>query len=319
MKYNMDYLKEKGAYNETKNVFLSAEYVASNYDKYKYDKFKCIDPYCNEPVFLKKGKKRKTHYCHYKNSNCKTLNNIGGGGEGLSHKQAKIYLSGFLKNRGIIHVTRKCCGNYAKCNEEVETSFKCELCKDNKIELEKNITFKNKTKYLDIAQVNCNDDVVEFYEIYDTSITNENERPSHIKWYEFKANDIGKSILKMIDDRKNYLELECKRFFRCEKCTFDNNKLMKLKLNLKREDMQNQCIRINRKNRKICPLYKYDIRKYVSEKLIDLAKREACYIGYSWDTIKYGSLVLDVRSCDIDPMKYFAIINYYLPLLKYNK
>ena len=55
----MDYLKEKGAYNETKNVFLSAEYVASNYDKYKYDKFKCIDPYCNEPVFLKKGKKKK--------------------------------------------------------------------------------------------------------------------------------------------------------------------------------------------------------------------------------------------------------------------
>ena len=314
MKYNLEDIKEKGAYNETKNIFINAGYVASNYDKYKYDKFKCIDPYCDEPIFLKKGKKRKAHFCHYKNSNCKTFDSVGG--EGLSHKTAKIYLSGFLKNGGIIHVTRKCCGNYKKCDEEVKFSFKCELCKDNKIQLEKNITFKNKTKYLDIAQVNCNDDVVEFYEIYDTSITNENERPSHIKWYEFKAKDIGISILKMIEDRKNYLELECKRFFRCEKCTFDNNKLMKLKLNLKREDMQNQCIRINRKNRKICPLYKYDIRKYVSEKLIDLAKREACYIGFSWDTIKHGSLVLDVRSCDLDPIKYLSIINYYLPSLK---
>ncbi len=311
MKYNKENFKQKGAYNETKNIFLLACH-ACNYEQYKYDRYKCIDPYCNELVFLKKGNKRKPHFCHYKNSNCKTYDSLGCIGEGLSHKQAKTYLSGFLKNGGIIHVTRKCCGNYTKCNEEVETSFKCELCKDNKIQLEKNITFKNQTKYLDIAQVNSNDDVVEFYEIYDSSITNENDRPSHIKWYEFKAKDIEKSILKMIEDRKNYLELECKRFFRCEKCTFNNNKLMKLKLNIKREHLQKQCTRTNRS------LNKHNIRGYIQEKLIDLAKREACYIGYSWDTIKYGSLVLDVRSCDIDPMKYLAIINYYLPRLKYN-
>lgn len=285
--------KEYGAYNITLGIYQSA--ICAD----KSHKYKCIDAKCDEPVFLKQGEMKIPHFCHHKGTKCNILN---GGGEGITHKEAKRLLERFLNEGNKIYITRKCCGSFCgECPNKRKIHKEAMLLKDNKLKSEYKIDFNNEDKYLDLAQINSKNEVIEFYEIYDTHKIKENERPSYLNWYEFTANNIKSGIIEMTNENSNILKLTCTRVYRCEDCTFMNDEIIKAKQKLKEKDFYKRCYR-----------GKAELRRNVERALIELARAEDCYIKCIWDAIKKDSLQLDIKGI-LAPIKYLPIIKLFLP------
>ncbi len=109
---------------------------------------------------------------------------------------------------------------------------------------EYNFTFDDRNLTADLAKVSYEGDISEIeelYEIYNTHRTLEKDRPSYIRWFEVKAEDVINKVAKIQDDKK--VIFNCCRVWQCEECSLADDNEKKRQLKLDQEAYEKECMR----------------------------------------------------------------------------
>lgn len=158
----------------------------------KKQTYQCIS--CEKDVFLKKGKIRAPHFCHY-NDDEKCLNYDKPSVSEI-HRNAQLILKMLCETHESIEIKRVC----FQCSKIQTFHIKPKLFD---VILEYRLKHNDKSIIADVALVNTDKCII--FEVYHTHKTNDESRPE--PWYEFKATDLN-----------NDSELFCRRRVRCQSC-----------------------------------------------------------------------------------------------------
>jgi hypothetical protein len=176
------------------------------YNAEKGKEYECID--CKQKVIFRKGDKRVAHFSHYSPTN--TCTYFEHPNEGQLHKDTKLKIAQWLKEKKRIAFTWSCC----------ECHCWPAMHNDNEIELKYSdnddvvVEYRDpKGKYIaDIAVLN-NNKVKYIIEIKDTHTTTTNVRPE--PWYEVSVKSVEESIKTnnecIVDGSGDPLTLDCER------------------------------------------------------------------------------------------------------------
>lgn len=185
------------------------------YKKPDEDAYKCCDKECNKNLILCKGNKKQHYFRHFAGSNCDRYKNQyleRKPTDNENHEEGKLQLKSWLEQGKNIKINQVC----ARCNEE---SLQCctePLTINSSFLLEKRSFNGDNPIIYDIAHLQQNN-IIEAFEVYSTHLTNENNRPKNIKWYDIKADEINDISYSFIEDKEQII-LTNIRFFKCENC-----------------------------------------------------------------------------------------------------
>lgn len=217
------------------------------YKKPNEDAYKCCDKKCNGNLILCKGNKKEHYFRHFSGSNCERYKNQcleQKQNDNEKHEEAKLQLKSWLEQGKNIKINKVC----ARCKKE---SFECctePLTINSSFILEQRSFNGDNPIIYDIAHLQKNN-IIEAFEIYSSHLTNENNRPNNIKWYDIKADEIN-DISYSIKEDKEQIILTNIRFFKCKNCIKIEKKKIKddikeeFDLNCKRQKQQEENERI---------------------------------------------------------------------------
>lgn len=185
----------------------------------KEDVYLCIG--CNDKVFVKQGKIRKHHFCHYPTSQCTYYTHSP---ESEIHKNAKMRIKSLLESKCELSFIRKC----STCNTLEQ--FDIPIFSDTShIELEYRFKMDLRqippsiSEYIaDIAYIDAGEPVC-MIEIYHTHLTSSERRVD--PWFEVNATNV---LQTKIEDSK--IQLTCIRKETCDECVERLNKARYTKL-----------------------------------------------------------------------------------------
>ena len=304
---------DKCAFNTLTGMYQSPIFAEKKYD------YECPDPSCKEVVFLRKGEKYRPHFCHKKNTNCKRYETAPT--ESELHKEAKHILRDLLSRDYNVLFKKKCKGCF---NSSCETTslIQCSNLNENeKIHEEYNFTFDDSNLTADLAKVSYEGDISEIeelYEIYNTHRTLETDRPSYIRWFEVKAEDVINKVPKIKDDKK--VIFNCSRVWQCEECSLADDNEKKRVLKLEQEEYYKKCLKKQQEEEeKLREEEEHNKKRKMIELNSDLHvlsnKYEGKGKGYFTDE---GHLQLDINTIIKMPEeKYKALVKKYFPNYKY--
>jgi hypothetical protein len=166
-------------------------------------------PDCGDKLILKKGDIRIPHFSHYKKDNsCSYYTHPN---ESQIHKDAKLLLKYLLENKKVC-IKQDC----TKCNIKKNIDI---IKTDNvKVELEYKFIFNEKQKFADIGYIQ-DGNLKYIFEIYNTHLTNESDRPEH--WFEINA----KILMDGYKNESENIIINCIRKKICDSCIESNKKL----------------------------------------------------------------------------------------------
>jgi len=155
------------------------------YKAEKSKQYKCIS--CNKKVILRKGNIRKVHFSHYSQiNNCSYYENPN---ESELHKEAKLKLASWLKDKKNIDIFWVCCKstyNGKKCGNG-EMNMECNIKHDENDIVTTEYRDVNNKYIADVAIIN-NNEVKYIFEIKHTHSTTTNVRPE--PWFEIETKNI---------------------------------------------------------------------------------------------------------------------------------
>jgi len=224
------------------------------YKKPNEDAYKCCDKKCNGNLILCKGNKKQHYFRHFAGSNCERYKNQcleQKANDNENHEEAKLQLKSWLEQGKNIKINKVC----GRCKKE---SFECytePLTINSSFILEKRSFNGDNPIIYDIAHLQQNN-IIEAFEVYSTHLTNENNRPKNIKWYDIKANEINDISYSFIED-KEQITLTNIRFFKCKNCIKIEKKKIKddikeeFDLTCKRQKQQEENERIRLEKQRI--------------------------------------------------------------------
>lgn len=201
----MNCIKLLGAINKDTGKYTSPKFGSKN------DKYNC--PGCLRDLIFRQGKIKVHHFAHKKtNDPCKFYINPS---ETQIHKDAKFLLKSIIENNINLKIKRNC----ICCNDTI-TTYIIPQYKDNfKVSFEYKIEHKTKTKYIDVAYIDENNNIIALFEICYKNKTCEEDRPD--PWYEFNAEKFIDIVNR--NTEINELTIECIRKQKCTKCIADIN------------------------------------------------------------------------------------------------
>jgi hypothetical protein len=201
----MNCVKLLGAINKDTGKYTSPRFASKNY------KYKC--PECERDLIFRQGKIKVHHYAHKKaNDPCKFYINPT---ETQIHKDAKLLLKSIIENNINLKIKRNC----ICCNDTINEYIIPQYNDNFKVCIEYKIKHKNKTKYIDVAYIDENNNIIALFEICHKNKTCEEDRPD--PWYEFNAEKFIDIVNRSTGI--NELTIECIRKQKCTKCIADIN------------------------------------------------------------------------------------------------
>ena len=299
---------------------LTGTYQSPIFADKKYE-YMCPDPSCNEKVFLKKGEKNIPHFCHKKNTNCKRYDTAAT--ESELHKEAKHILRDLLSRDYNVFFEKKCKGCLNSSCETTSLRQCNKLNENEKIHEEYNFTFDDRNLTADLAKVSHQDDISEIeelYEIYNTHRTQEKDRPSYIRWYEVKAEEVCNKVTQIKEDKK--IILKCNRVWQCEQCNLADDNEKKRLHKLEQDEYNRKC------QRKEEEAFKRTEQQNKT-KLIELNKdlkilgkkhdgKVNAYFLFDKPDVKKQKLQLDINTfIKISDEKYIELVNKHFPNYKF--
>lgn len=219
----------------------TGEYSLARYS-IKSQEYKC--PSCDEKLKLKKGTKRRHHWCHYNqdtkcdfyfknddNTNNEKLH------ESLIHKECKSILKKMMKEKSVT-ISRKCATGQCDISLNIilePLNENCILIEEYPLNFINTIGINRKIR-ADLVRIE-NDKLIEIYEIYATHQTREEDRPNNINWYEFNTDQIYEKY----NDENYYLNDTiilncCRHIIKCDECINEEKKILK-RMNLLKEQL----------------------------------------------------------------------------------
>ena len=170
--------------------------------------YQCIG--CKEDVFLKQGRIRSHHFCHYPTSQCTYYIHSS---ESEIHKNAKLRIKSILEQKHEISLLRECstCHKYEQydlpilsntSNIELEYRFKIQLCQ---IVPYTTVEYIADVAYIDAGEPLC------MIEVYHTHLTSSEHRVD--PWFEVNAANV---LQTKVEDGK--IQLTCIRKENCDDC-----------------------------------------------------------------------------------------------------
>lgn len=174
-----------------------------------------VCPDCGDKLFLKKGEIRVAHFSHYKKDNPCTYYTHPS--ESQIHKDAKLLLKYLLENKKVC-IKQDC----IKC--KVIKNFNIEEKNNNvDIKLEYKFNLNDKIKFADVGYA-MDGKLKYIFEIYNTHLTKENDRPE--PWFEIEA----KGLINNYKDENNDVKINCIRKKVCNECIEKKNNIIGKKI-----------------------------------------------------------------------------------------
>jgi len=201
----MNCIKLLGAINKDTGKYTSPKFASKN------NKYKC--PGCLRDLIFRQGKIKVPHFAHKKaNDPCKFYINPS---ETQIHKDAKFLLKSIIENNINLKIKRNC----ICCNDTIHEYIIPQYNDTFKVCIEYKIKHNNKTKYIDVAYIDENNNIIALFEICYKNKTCEEDRPD--PWYEFNAEKFIDIVNR--NTEINELTIECIRKHKCAKCIADIN------------------------------------------------------------------------------------------------
>lgn len=184
----------------------------------KNDQYKC--PECDKEVIYCRGNMLMPYFRHkaYDDNQC-TYFNLNNTSESQAHKNAKNEIKEMLFETRKIQYIRRCdtCGHHS--------TYIIQLSNSANIELEYNIRHNRRHFVADVA-VNHNAKPELIVEIFHSHRTKEASRPE--PWIEVQDKQCSKNYEIFKNDYESPLTFECRRFYRCQPCSYKKAKLTQL-------------------------------------------------------------------------------------------
>ena len=201
----MNCIKLLGAINKNTGKYTPPRFASKN------NKYKC--PECERDLIFRQGKIKVPHYAHKKeNDPCKFYINPT---ETQIHKDAKLLLKSIIENNINLKIKRNC----ICCNDTINEYIIPQYNDNFKVCIEYKIIHNNKTKYIDVAYIDKNNNIIALFEICYKNKTCEEDRPD--PWYEFNAEKFIDIVNR--NTEINELTIECIRKHNCAKCIANIN------------------------------------------------------------------------------------------------
>jgi hypothetical protein len=196
--------------------------------KLKDNNFSLWCPQCKSHIILRNGKINKPHFAHYSSSlkKCNFYYENEKNYESYIHKNAKFLLKKLLEERNSFLIHRKCSDE--NCNNIKKFRVNC-IEENSSIIEEYEFSFNNSSNrradiawvWNDIKDTGNFENLACIFEICNTNPTQEENRPSEIPWFDFKAEEVIELLEK---DSNNDIVFNCIRKIKCNKCAkIDNN------------------------------------------------------------------------------------------------
>jgi hypothetical protein len=202
----MKSVKLLGAINKDTGKYIHPKFASKN------DKYKC--PECEQDLIFSQG--RKNYFAHKKETDsCNFYKNPT---ETQIHKDAKLLLKSIIENNINLKIKRNCISRF--CNRSFYNHI-LEQYNDNcKVYIDYKIKHEEKTKFIDVAYIDDNNDIIALFEICCSNKTCKEDRPEYWHWYEINA----EQLINIVNEntQTNELSIKCIRQQLCLKCTDDD-------------------------------------------------------------------------------------------------